>query len=100
MRKRHRQLKVPYWIIDGINGILALVIYNFLLFLIRIAEIGGIPDQIEELMGYFGTNLFLKLGFNKPTIMLGVISIFLLAFVLGMSIALMIRIMRREKLKP
>ncbi|MFH1585601.1 MAG: hypothetical protein ABIB79_02450 [archaeon] len=99
-RKRIRDLKIPYWIVDGINGILALIIYNFLLFIFRVTEIGGIFGQIEDIMGYFGANLFIRLDFSKPAIMLGIISIFLFSFMLGTGIALLIRILKRERLEP
>lgn len=100
VRRKVHELKLPYWIVDGINGILALVLYNFILFIFKATEIGGIFGEIEEIMGYFGANFFIMLGFSRTAIMLGVISVFLLAFVLGMSIALFIRIMRKEKLAP
>ena len=99
-RKRLKELKIPYWIVDGINGILALILYNFILFICKITEIKGIFNEIEEIMGYFGANLFIKLGFNRPAVMLGVISTFLFAFFLGTAIALLIRLIKKERLKP
>ena len=70
-----REIKVPVWFIDGFVGILALVIYNFLLYFLTALKVGGIIAKIEEAMGYFGLNTFTDLGMSSSSMTLGLIVI-------------------------
>ena len=81
-----RELKVPAWFIDGFVGILALVIYNFLLYFLTALKVGGIIAKIEGAMGYFGLNTFIDLGMSSSSMTLGLIVVFILAFVIGILI--------------
>jgi len=81
-----REIKVPVWFIDGFVGILALVIYNFLLYFLTALKVGGIIAKIEEAMGYFGLNTFTDLGMSSSSMTLGLIAVFIIAFVIGIVI--------------
>ena len=88
-------LEVPLWLVDGFVGILALMIYNFLLYLLTIAGIRGVIGQIEEAVGYFGLNSFIDFGFNSNEMFLGIVIFFLLAFFLGIGIGNWVRKKKR-----
>ena len=84
-------------LVDGFNGILALMVYNFILYLSKIAGIKGLIGQIEKTTGYFCINLFIDLGFNTKFITMGVILVFSVTFLLGVVIAKVIRKKRNIK---
>ena len=85
-KKSKRELKIPAWFVDGFVGILALVIYNFLLYFLTALKVGGIIASIEDSMGYFGLNTFTDLGMSSSSMTLGLIVVFILAFVIGIII--------------
>ena len=89
--KYKRELKVPLWLVDGFNGFLALMIYNFILYLSKILRAGGMLEKLEESSGYFYLNSAIDLGANKTMMILIVIAVFGLSFLLGIIIGNMIR---------
>lgn len=80
---------------DGFNGILALMIYNLLLYLSKLTNVKGVIKEIADTIGYFGFNAFVDLGFSGKSMKIGLISIFLTAFLLGIIIAKIIRKIRK-----
>ena len=78
-------------LIDGFNGILALMIYNFILYLSKIAGIKGLIGRIENTTGSFCINSFIDFGFNTGFIAIGVFLLFSVTFLLGVMIAKLIR---------
>lgn len=95
--KKIKILKIPFWMMDGFNGILALVIYNFFLFIVSLLGIKGILGEIESIMGYFGLNFLIKFSLNKPFMLFGVMIIFFFSFFLGVLIAELIRRFKHER---
>lgn len=79
------------YIRDGFNGILALVIYNFLLYLSKITNIGGFIAKTEQAAGNFGLNSFVDFEFTKTQMTTGVIIVFALTFLLGIFIGNLVR---------
>lgn len=90
-----KQLLVPFWMVDGFIGILALVIYNFLLFLINSAGINGVIEQMQNTTGYFLLNSFADFGFSASQIVLGLLIVFVISFCLGIFIGNLVR--KRKK---
>ncbi len=86
-----RELKVPVWFVDGFVGILALVIYNFILYFLTAMKVGGIIAQIDGAMGYFGLNTFTDLGMSSSSMTFGLIIVFIVAFVIGILIGNRVR---------
>ena len=86
-----KDLKLPLWIVDGFVGILALMIYNFLLYFLTLLGVGGIIAKIEDVMGYFGLNTFLDFGLDPSEMFLGLLIIFVISFLLGVIIANIVR---------
>lgn len=78
-------------LVDGFNGILALVIYNFLLYLVKLTGIKGIIGQIEETMGNFCLNTLTDIGLSKATLIFGLIIVFAFAALLGIEIGKLTR---------
>jgi len=76
---------------DGFVGILALMIYNFLLYLLNTIGIGGALEEMENAMGYFGLNTFIDLQFSVAAMTLGLILMFLVAFLIGIFIGNRVR---------
>lgn len=97
MKKRGKKSKpkeftLPVWVLDGFVGLLALMIYNFLLYLLGdVAHLGGIIKQLYDSMGYFGINTFLDLGFAPKAMSLGIILMFVVSFAIGIGIGSYIR---------
>lgn len=89
--KRQKNLKIHWWIVDGFVGILALMIYNFGLYLLKLASESGFIENLEETMGYFGLNIFLSLGFTPSAMLAGVLFVFAISFLLGMFIGNFVR---------
>lgn len=91
-----KEMKLPVWFLDGFVGVLALMIYNFLLYLF--VEIGfkGLVKDLEDTMGYFGIKSFLDFGFTAGEISIGVIIIFAIAFIIGIGIGKIVRKRRGE----
>lgn len=87
--------KSSWWIVDGFVGILALMIYNFLLYLLDGLGTGGVISQMQDTMGYFGVKSFLDFGFNAATISIGILLMFAFSFCLGMAIGNFVRRKRR-----
>ena len=96
MVKKIKELDLPHWIMDGFNGILALVIYDFLLYLSKIAGIKGIVGQMEEITGYFYLNIIIDFVSSKISRIVGVITVLLLAFLLGVGIANIVRKVKKK----
>lgn len=80
-------------LVDGFNGILALMIYNFSLYLLGI--LNNFLMRMREQTGYFYIKTFMVFGFKKSTIILSVILLFLFAALLGIIIAKLIRKARK-----
>jgi len=91
MKKRQTQARLPYPMLDGLVGILALVMYNILLYLIHLLGVRGIVEEMQQTMGYFGMNTFLDLGFAPIQITLGLIIVFGISFFLGTGIGHIVR---------
>ena len=87
--KKKKGQEIPLWLVDGTVGVLALLIYNFLLYLLK--NIGGIFSQLENSMGYFGLNSFLDFGFNAKEMFLGILIFFIVSFFLGTTIGSYLR---------
>ena len=92
-----KELKVDSWVVDGFVGTLALVIYNFILYILTLFGIKGIIDQLEDTMGYFGLNTFLDLGFNPDTMVLGITMSFTFSFLLGIIIGNWVRMKKKYR---
>ena len=86
MKRGKKSCKIPVWVMDGFVGILALMIYNFALYLIKISEVGGFFSKMEDAVGYFGVNSFVDFGFSSGEIIFGVFLFFLISFLLGVVI--------------
>jgi len=89
--KIQREFEVPLWFIDGFIGILALMIYNFILYILTLIGIKGVVGKIENTMGYFGLNSFIEFGWSPGSITLGIILFFVISFVLGIGIGSYVR---------
>ena len=98
MKKRVKRTtsknKVFKTLVDGFNGILALMIYNFLLYLSSIANIGGFIEKMNDATGYFYLNTFIDLGFTKTGLAIALILTFVIAFIFGVLMAKLIRKIR------
>lgn len=92
-----KELEVPVWTADGFVGILGLMIYNFLLYLLKILGIGGIISKMEDTMGYFTLNTFVDLGFSPSEMFVGLLIIFIISFILGIIIAKVVRKSKKYK---
>ena len=95
VRRKIKELKISPWIVDGFNGILGFVIYNFLLYLLKIAGIKGIIGRIVNETGYFYLNTFVDFGLPKISLVSIVIFSFGFAFLLGIGIAKLVRKFRK-----
>lgn len=84
------------WVVDGCIGLLALMIYNFFLYILRITNVGGLFGQIEKTMGYFCLNSFMSFGFDVGEIALGIVLVFGISFILGVRIG---SIVRKKRIK-
>ncbi len=82
-KKKEEEFAVKFWLVDGFVGILALMIYNFLLYIIEIIGIKGLIGEMENTMGYFCLNSFIDFGFNPNTMTFGLIIVFIVSFFLG-----------------
>jgi len=91
-----KEMTIPIWLLDGFVGILSLMVYNFLLYLLTEIGIEGVIGQLEDTMGYFGLNSFIDLNFSTGAMSIGILIVFLVAFVLGAWIGGMIRKRRRK----
>jgi hypothetical protein len=95
-RKVKGELAIPSWIIDGFVGIIALMIYNFLLYFFTSIRIYGIIAEMENAMGYFGINSFIDLGFNLIETLVGILSFFVISFLLGVYVGKYVRRKRKK----
>ena len=86
-QKRERKNRKLIMLLDGFDGILALMIYNILLYLSRVVGIKGFIGRIENTTGYFGFNLFKDIGFSRNYMIIGIIFLFVIAFLIGIGIA-------------
>jgi ABC-type antimicrobial peptide transport system permease subunit len=91
-----KDLELPVWTADGFVGILGLMIYNFILYLLKIAGAGGIIAKMEETMGYFTLNTFVDLGFSPGEMFFGLIITLIVSFLLGVFIAKIVRKNRKR----
>jgi hypothetical protein len=89
--KQKENSKKLLWILDGFVGILALIIYNFLLYLLNSINTGEIISKMQDTMGYFGINSFSDFGFTTTQITIGLLWVFLLSFLLGILIGKLVR---------
>lgn len=96
-RKSNKNLKVSLWLVDGFLGILALVIYNFILYLTRIIGIKGFISEIEQSAGSFGINAFASFNFSPTSTFIGILLIFAFSFFLGIKIGKKVRKYRGKK---
>lgn len=94
-KKSVKELKVPFWLVDGFNGILALMIYNFLLYLSKIYDVGGIIAKLEEASGDFYLNSAIEFGTGNATIIMMLIFVIIFAFILGIIVGDFVRKFRR-----
>ena len=88
---RNRTFRI---LIDGFNGILALMIYNFIMYLLSLTNIGGFIEKMYDATGYFYLNTFVDLGYNGLGLAIVLIFVFIIAFVLGILIAKLTRKLR------
>jgi hypothetical protein len=95
MKKGEKELEVPFWILDGFVGILALMIYNFCFYFLDTIGIKGIISKIQDTMGYFCLNSFIDLGFTVSQMAIGILTVFILSFCLGILTGSMVR--KRKK---
>jgi hypothetical protein len=95
MVKTKKEFTIPIWLVDGFIGVLALVIFNFLLYILNVLGVGGIVSQLESTMGYFTLNSLLELNLSPASMLLGLIIIFAISFILGMLIAGFVRKRKR-----
>ncbi len=86
-----KKLEIPFWIADGFMGILALVIYNFVLYVLVELGVGGIIKKIEDAMGYFLLKSFIDLEFSPISMVFGLAITFTIAFVMGAGISKLVR---------
>ena len=93
--RRRRELEVPLWLVDGFNGFLALMIYNFILYISKIFGAGGMLGKLEESSGYFYLNSTIQFGATKTMIILTIIIAFGFSFLLGMIIGKFVRKYRK-----
>lgn len=96
-KKRKSKKEIPLWFVDGVLGILALVIYNFSLYLIRISGTQGFLREIEKNAGSFGINSFATFNFSETSTIIGVLGIFGFSFFLGICIGNKVRKYRKRK---
>lgn len=94
--KKTKRKNYPFWVVDGSVGLLALAIYNLLLYLLSIIGIRGPVFTMQQTMGYFGLNTFLDLGFTTAQMFLGVVIVLAVSFVLGIGIGNIVRRRRKE----
>jgi len=87
-RGKEKNLKIPLWVRDGTNGILGLVIYNFLLYLLTISNSQNFLKNMQDTTGSFYITTFSTLGINLT---ISTIFIFAFAFLLGVLVAKQVR---------
>ncbi|MEK6906080.1 MAG: hypothetical protein AABW81_00485 [Nanoarchaeota archaeon] len=90
---KKKENKYLIWLVDGFNGILALMIYNFSLYILEVFDTFLI--KMKENTGYFYIKTFALFGLNKSKVILCVIILFFLAALLGVVIGRIIRKMRK-----
>lgn len=93
--KKQKELTLPFWLVNGANGLLALMIYNFILYLSKISHVGGILEKLEESSGYFYLNSIISFGVGRTAMILTVIISFGLSFLLGIIIGNMVKKYRK-----
>jgi len=86
-----KKLEIPFWIVDGFIGVLALVIYNFVLYVLVQLGTRGIIKKIEDAMGYFLLKTFIDLEFSPITMVFGLTITFVIAFGMGAGISKIVR---------
>jgi len=97
VRKKNKELEVPFWLLDGFVGILALVIYNFCIYMLEVIGIKGLVEKTQESMGYFCLSSFIDLGFTITQMTLGLLTVFILSFMLGVIIGHAVRKRRKKQ---
>jgi len=91
VKRKSKELEPPLWVLDGFVGVLAFMLYNFTLYLVKIFDIGAFLMQMEQTMGYFGVNAFLDFGLSKSGILTGTVVMFIIAFIIGVLISGIVR---------
>lgn len=92
-----KEFEIPLWILDGFVGILALMVYNFILYILTIIGVKGIVESMYETMGYFGLNSFVYFGLSPGAMTLGIVIVFAISFVLGIGIGKKVRQKKSHK---
>jgi len=95
--KRKDSVQVELWLLDGFLGILALMIYNFSLYLLSLTNVISAIRKTEKAVGYFGLNTFIDFSYNPAQMMFGVIIVFIFSFALGIGIGKLTRKYRGDK---
>ncbi|MEK6875115.1 MAG: hypothetical protein AABX30_00340 [Nanoarchaeota archaeon] len=95
--RKKKDFQLPNWIADGSIGVLALMIYNFGLYLLKSSGAGGFILEMEKTTGYFCLNSFLEFNFSSKGMITGTILVFAFSFLLGVVIARKVRKYRGYK---
>jgi len=95
--KNSKELEVPIWFLDGFVGVLALLIYNFALYILNLIGTGEIVSQLESTTGYFMLNSFVDFGYTASQMALGIILVFIFCYILGIIIGNLVRKRRGKK---
>lgn len=85
------------WVNDGLVGVIALLIYNVLLYFFTSIGIRGIIEEMKQTTGSFLIESFHDFGFGPSQTALGIIIVFVIAFVLGIGIGNLVRKRRGMK---
>jgi len=80
---------------DGFNGILALMIYNFLLYIS--GTVNGLINKIRKETGYFYLNPFIDMGFGRNSLIISIVIVFAVAFLLGVITGKIVRKLAGKK---
>lgn len=95
-KKKDKEMSIPFWLLDGFVGILALMIYNFCLYLLVMAlGIKGVAEKMNDAMGYFLLNSFIDFGFTTSQMTIGLFLVFIFSFFLGIFVGKIVRVKRR-----
>ena len=90
--------RVETWIVNGFLGTLALMIYNFLLYILTQLGTGGFIGKMEEATGYFGLRSFIDFNFSFIASIIGIVIVFAFSFLLGIGIGKIVEKKRRKGL--
>ena len=93
---RSQLFKVRWWFVDGCLGVLALMIYNFVLYVLTQSGVDGIISQMQDATGYFYLNSFIDFNFSYFNAIIGLFVVLALTFLLGMFVGRTVRKWRRR----